>query len=243
MADNLGTAVLKVVADISGFMSGLKQGATSLKDFGEGVRRLGSELTTMGRQLVTIGASMAAALAPVVLIGAEFEETMSSVKAVTIDSMRSIATETNTVGDQFQAMKDRARELGESTTYAATEVATAMKFMGQAGLTSSEIMAGVGDTLDLAKAGMLDLGLAADIVTDIMSAFGLQATDIGRIGDNLAQAARSSNTSVQQLGEAFKFAAPIAGALGQDIEDVSSALAVLAQRKSFSRIIDSWMMT
>lgn len=229
-ARDLGTAVLRIVADVKGLANGLKRGGSMIKQFSGNLRSMSTGLQQVATAAAKVAAVGAALFGPIILQGQQFEQTMAQVKAVTIDSMRAVETETNTVGAQFQSLVDRAREMGATTTFTASQAAEAMNFLGQAGLTAKQVYDAIPDTLNLARAGMLDLGTAADIATDIMSAFALTAKDINRIADNLAQAARSSNTNIEQMGQAFKFVAPIAGALGQNIEQISGALAVLAQR-------------
>ena len=227
----LGEAVLRIVADVRGLRAGLKTGLKELENFSGQVKKLSDSLNSVAVEAGKVSLALGALFAPAIKTAMEFQQTMSTVQAVTLDSMRDIARAGGpAVQEQFQALIDKARELGAETTFSARQVADAMKFMGQAGLSADQVLRGVADTLLIARAGMLDLGQAADIATDVMSAFGLAAEDIGRIGDNLAQAARISNTNVEQMGEAFKFAAPLAGAFGQNIEDISAAFALLAQQ-------------
>lgn len=129
---------------------------------------------------------------------------------------------------EMSALTDQARFLGATTKFSATEAAQGMEFLARAGFDANEVFKGIGPSLNLAAAGALDLGTSADIVSNIMSGFQLSADQTERAVDVLAQTTRSSNTNVQQLGEAMKFAAPIAFTLGRSVEEAAAAVGVLS---------------
>lgn len=185
------------------------------------VKRTGSSFDRLkGKILSTKGAlaGFGAGLAIRKVVGTigGFEKAMSGVQAVT-----------QATGDSFDNMSKKARELGASTVFSATEAAEGMRFLGQAGFDTDEIIQSIEPSLKLAQAGMLGLGEAADIVSNIMSGFRLEADATAAVGDILAATARSSNTDIRQLGEGMKFVAPIAAATGQDIRQVAAAMGVL----------------
>ena len=122
----------------------------------------------------------------------------------------------------------KAKELGATTKFTATESAQAMTFMGMAGWDAEQMLDGMSGMLDLAAASGSDLGLTADIVTDNLTAFGMKAEDTAHFADVLAAAATNSNTSVEIMGETFKNSAAVAGALGYSVEDVSIAVGLMA---------------
>ena len=150
---------------------------------------------------------------------ATFEEAMSSVKAVTG------ATE-----DQMASMLAVARDLGATTRFTATQVAEGMVFLGRTGLNTQEIISALPATLDLATAGVLELGTAADITTNIMAAFGLETEESRTVVDALAAVAAGSNTDIQQIGEAMKFVGPVAKAFKVSMQDTAAAVGVLSDR-------------
>lgn len=152
-----------------------------------------------------------------VMAAAEFEETISTVEALSGAS-----------SDELEELSDMAKLLGTSTKYTATESAEAMTYMAMAGWSASEMLAGMDGVLQLAAASGEDLALVSDIVTDNLTAFGLAASDTGRFADILAAAATNSNTSVSIMGETFKNSASIAGALGYSVEDVAVAVGLMA---------------
>ena len=147
----------------------------------------------------------------------EFEKSMSAVQAVS-----------GATGATFQRMSNLARELGATTTFSANQAAEGLKFLSMAGFTAQESMNSLTATLRLAQAGAMDLGRSADIMSNIMKAMKMEAKDSAKAGDILAQAMRSSNTSIEQLGDAFKYAGGIAGSLGLNLEETTAALSVLS---------------
>ncbi|KAA5540273.1 phage tail tape measure protein [Roseiconus nitratireducens] len=142
-------------------------------------------------------------------------------------AMAQVAAISGATGNQLDSLRDKAKELGSTTQFSASQAAEGMKFLGQAGYSTNEILEGIGPTLSLAAAGALELGQAADIASDVSSAFGLAATDIGRVADVLAVTATSANTNVEMMGETFKYAAPLAKAAGQSLEEMSAAAGLL----------------
>lgn len=152
-----------------------------------------------------------------VSIAGDFQETMSTVEALSGANANDMA-----------ALSEQAKELGATTKYTATEAAQAMTFMGMAGWNAQQMISGMDGVLSLAAASGEDLALTSDIVTDNLTAFGLKAEDTAHFADVLAAAATNSNTSVSVMGETFKQSASIAGALGYSIEDVSTAVGLMA---------------
>jgi len=227
MANNQIDLMLGV--DASGVVKGTKQADAALKAHarqadatGKKVKGLTSNMNKAGKagsflKKLLPGIGGALILTSAIKQIAEFETKMSAVAAVT-----------GAVGLEFEALQKKAREMGASTQFSAGEAAEGMKFLGMAGFETSEIIAGIRPALDLAKAGALGLGEAADIASNILSGFGISATEAGRVADVLAVTAASSNTSIQQLGDGMKYAAPIAASLGISLEDTAAAMGVLA---------------
>lgn len=126
------------------------------------------------------------------------------------------------------ALEKEARHLGATTKFTATEAAEGMLFLARAGFTVSENLQTAGKALKLAQAGNIDLGRAADIVTNIMAGFSEDVDQASRFIDVVAKTANSANTNIQQLGDALKFAGPIAAATGVEVEEASAAIAALS---------------
>ena len=122
----------------------------------------------------------------------------------------------------------KAKEMGATTKFTAAESAEAFNYMAMAGWNAEQMMGGIEGILNLAAASGEDLGTTSDIVTDALTAFGLKASDATHFSDVLAQASSSANTDVGMMGETFKYVAPLAGAMGYNIEDMSAAIGLMA---------------
>lgn len=149
--------------------------------------------------------------------GSNFEAGMSKVQAISGASTA-----------DMQKLTDKAKMMGETTKFSATESAEALQYMAMAGWKTEDMLNGIEGIMNLAAASGEDLATTSDIVTDAMTAFGYGAEEAGHFADVLAAAASNSNTNVAMLGESFKYAAPIAGSLGYSVEDVAVALGLMA---------------
>ncbi|MBR3202757.1 MAG: phage tail tape measure protein, partial [Solobacterium sp.] len=114
------------------------------------------------------------------------------------------------------------------TKFSATEAGQAFEYMAMAGWKTGDMLDGIEGIMNLAAASGEDLATTSDIVTDALTAFGMSAEDSGHFADVLAAASSNANTNVSMLGESFKYAAPVAGALGISAEDTSLALGLMA---------------
>ena len=142
--------------------------------------------------------------------------------------MSQVAAISGATGDDLQALRDKAREMGEKTKFSASEAADAMTYMAMAGWKSKDMISGIDGIMSLAAASGEDLATTSDIVTDALTAFGLSAKDSGHFADILAAASSNANTNVSMMGETFKYCAPIAGALGFSAEDTAEAIGLMA---------------
>lgn len=149
--------------------------------------------------------------------GSEFEAAMSTVEAIS-----------GAEKSQMEELTEKARELSRESIYSGTEVADAMQYMGMAGWRTEQILAGIEPVLNLATASGEDFALVSDIVTDNLTAFNMTAEEAGRMADVMAAAAMNSNTNVAKMGETFKYAGSVAGALDFSIEDVAIATGLMA---------------
>lgn len=149
--------------------------------------------------------------------GMAFDSSMSNVKAV------SRATQ-----EEMDALEAKAEELGAATKFTATEVADAFGYMGMAGWKAGDMISGIYGVVNLAAASNTDLARTSDIVTDSLTAFGEASGEAGRLADIMAAASANSNTNVEMMGETFKYAAPLAGALSYSMEDLAIATGLMA---------------
>lgn len=207
--------------------------AHSLDEYGQAVKETGNAAGSAGSAIDTmrgvLGANFATSALSVVVdklreaagyaveVGKEFEGAMSKVEALS-----------GATGADLEALKDKAAELGRTTSFSASEVAEAFSYMALAGWDTEQMLASISGVLNLAKASEMDLGEASDIVTDYISAFGLSARDAGHFVDVMATAMSKSNTDTAQLGEAYKNVASTAGQFGYSVEETTSALMTMA---------------
>lgn len=150
-------------------------------------------------------------------VGMDFEAQMSRVGAIS-----------GSTTEELELLEAKAKEMGATTQFSATESAQALEYMALAGWKTEDMLGGLSGVMNLAAASGEDLAMVSDIVTDGLSAFGLTASDSSKFADVLAAASSNANTNVAMLGESFKYVAPVAGALGYSIEDTSVALGLMA---------------
>ena len=189
------------------------------------LKKLGGKMVKTGKQMTSAGKTMSAGVtAPVLAIGTASLKTAMDFE-YGMDKVKSISSATASEMDLLTA---KAKEMGAKTKFSATESADAFSYMAMAGWKTQDMLSGIEGIMYLAGATGEDLASTSDIVTDALTAFGLQAKDTNRFVDVLAQTANASNTSVSLMGETFKFVAPVAGALGYSIEDTSTAIGIMA---------------
>lgn len=186
-------------------------------DAGEVLQNVGGKISGAGEKLLPITAGVTALGTAAVKTASDFDSAMSKVAAVS-----------GATGDDLQALRDKAREMGSKTKFSASEAAEAMNYMAMAGWKTNDMLSGIDGIMNLAAASGEDLATTSDIVTDALTAFGLTASDSGHFADVLAAASSNANTNVSMLGESFKYCAPIAGALGFSCEDTAEALGLMA---------------
>ena len=197
-------------------------GAQQVAAVGQTLEKAGAKVTDAGKKLTkTVTVAAVAGLGSVIQTGMEFDAEMSKVKAIS-----------GATGEEFEQLRSKARELGSTTKFSATESAEAFEYMAMAGWKPQQMLEGIGGVLSLAAASGEDLGTTSDIVTDALTALKLEAKDTGKFVDILAAASSSSNTNVSMMGESFKYAAPLVGTMfaetGTQAEDTAIALGLMA---------------
>ena len=213
--------------------------------FGDEVKKAGNDAKESGGKLEKLG-SIAKGIgvvltAAVAAIGAAVKKTVGlindcvEVYADFDDSMRQVAAtmglssdEINKSGGDFEKLSQAAKDAGSSTRYSASEAADALNYLALAGYDANKSIEVMPKVLNLAAAGGLDLAYASDLVTDSMSALGLSSSDLDTFMDQMAKTSQKSNTSVQQLGEAILVCAGTAKMTGQDLDNINTALGVMA---------------
>lgn len=220
-------ALQREIADTKQQLSNLKNEAKqfggviqqALGAVGDKIKSFGSKISGAGKSLLPITGAVVGIGAAAVKTGANFDSSMSKVKAL------SGASET-----EFARLRQAALDAGESTAFSASEAADALGYMALAGWDSEKSIAALPGVLNLAAASGMDLAAASDMVTDYLSAFGLEAEQAGYFSDLMAYAQANSNTSAEQLGEAYKNCAANLHAAGQDVETVTSLLEAMANQ-------------
>ncbi len=198
MTDFDGSIKFDTKIDTSGFESGL------------------AKITKAAAAALSTGA-IAGAFKDVAKTGAQFSATMSQVGAIS-----------GATGADFDALTEKAKEMGAATVFSASQASEAMTYMAMAGWKTADMLDGIEGIMNLAAASGESLAATSDIVTDALTAFGLTAADSGHFADVLAAASSNANTNVGMMGETFKYVAPMAGSLGYSIEDMSVAIGLMA---------------
>lgn len=214
------TVGVKLIADIAQFEAKMRQAQKSTKDFvGEMDRAAkGGNLDAVADQVGMLGLGMVGAAGMVVKSAAEFEKAMSGVKAATHAS-----------AGEMDALKAAALEAGKSTSFSATEAAGAITELSKAGVATADVLGGgLKGALDLAAAGQLDVGEAAETAASAMTMFKLKGKDVPHIADLLSAAAGKAQGSVHDMGAALNQAGLVASQMGLSIEDTTGTLAAFA---------------
>lgn len=225
-------ASLELILKSDKFKAGLQQARDEQGRFiksndgmKEGLKKSEGQMDLTGsaaKRLTRVFAGLTAGISATLIISrsvrefATYERTMATVGAVTGAS-----------ADQFVRLESTARMLGATTAFTAGEAADGLLFLARAGFTVDESIAALPATLNLAIAGMMDLGTAADIASNVASQFGISASNTVVVVDTLVNTANRANTDVLQLAEAMKMAGPVAGSLGRSVEETAAAIGVL----------------
>lgn len=184
---------------------------------GQKMEAVGNSIAGAGKKMMGVTTVIGGVGVAAVKTAADFDSAMSQVAAVS-----------DATGKDFDALRNKAREMGAKTKFSATEAAEAMNYMAMAGWKTEDMLSGIEGIMNLAAASGEDLATTSDIVTDALTAFGLSAKDSGHFADILAAASSNANTNVSMMGETFKYCAPIAGALGFSAEDTAEAIGLMA---------------
>lgn len=188
--------------------------------------RLTDFITAPIRKLMQLVANPITIMMSVAGIGMGARETIQTFRDFEV-GMSAVRSLTRAGKEDFDALKQTAKDLGAATIFSASEASQGMQYLAMAGWEVNEIIAAMPGLLDLAAAGSTELGVAADIVSDVMQAMGMAAGEAGRAADVFAMTATSSNTTIETLGETMKYAAPIAKSFGMELEEVAAIAGIM----------------
>lgn len=214
-ADGCATSIDKFGKEVKDTKSDLEENSSAIEDMNSSFQSLSSLLAAS--KIADAIRAVSDALKECVQTTADFTYTMATVEAT------SGATQ-----EELSALEDQAKEYASNSIFLAQDVANAYQIMAQAGWTAQDMLDGMSGIMNLSAASTEDLGDVTNITVDALTAFGYSASDASRFADVLAEAAAASNTSVALMGNSFEQVASTAGAMGYTIEDVSTALAVMA---------------
>jgi TP901 family phage tail tape measure protein len=208
----------KVNQEIEVQSTGWYKLSKSLAPLGQSLRDAGQKMEAVGKNLsMKVTAPLMGLGAAAVKVGSDFETGMSEVAAIS-----------GATSNDLKRLEEKAREMGATTKFSATEASEGLKYMAMAGWDTTQMLDGLEGVMMLAAASGENLGLVSDIVTDALTAFGMEAKEASQFADLLASASSNSNTNVAMLGESFKYVAPLFGALGYSAEDAALALGLMA---------------
>ncbi len=221
----IGRVISTALQFIDKFTKPSAEAIKNLQKMGREVQKSGRQIQNAGKSISSVGSSVAKSVTlPVAGIAtaavktvADFESAMSEVGAISGASAKGM-----------EKLTAKAKEMGATTSFSASESADAMKYMAMAGWKTRDMTEGIAGIMNLAAASGENLGKASDIVTDGLTAFNMTAKDSSRFADVMAAASSNANTNVSMMGESFKYCASTAGAMGYKVEDISVAIGVMA---------------
>lgn len=238
-AVELRTKINQEEAALKSNQAELKKQQQALEDLADSSDEAGDEIQETGEQARKSSDGftvMKGAIANLVAEGfrkaiqaaKEFTQELVNVGITFDDSMAQVAAVSGATGSDLDRLRDKAKEMGSTTKFTASEAADAFNYMAMAGWKTEEMIGGIDGILNLAAASGTDLATTSDIVTDALTAMGYKAKDAARLADVMAAASSNANTNVEMMGMTFQYAAPIVGALGYNMEDTAVAIGLMA---------------
>ena len=227
MSINVGTAEAYLNLNYNGFTQGIQTATQQLNTFMDNTQSSGDRIEALGGVLSSVGSTLSKTVTPGIMAisaasvnaAASFESSMSNVQALS-----------GATGEELERLSETAKKFGATTQFSASECSDAFGYMALAGWNTEQMISGLPGVLDLAAASSMQLSEASDILTDYISAFSLTAGDATHVADLMAYAQANSNTSTQQLADAFKNCAANANAYGYSMEETTGLLAAFADQ-------------
>lgn len=210
LANYDGSLIFDTGIDNSGFSKGI-----STLEIAAG-NAIGNIAANMIQQISDVVAQIPAQM---VTVGSSFEASMSQVAAT---------MGITSAAEEFETLSAAAKEMGEATKFSASQAGEALNYLALAGYDAEKAVNALPTVLNVAAAGGMELAAASDMVTDAMSALGLETSQMSDFSDKLAVTAQKSNTSVSQLGEAILTVGGTAKNLAGGVTEMNSVLGILA---------------
>ena len=229
--DALQREIVETEQNLRSLETQANQSATAVQKIaatGESLKTTGDNISNAGKKLLPVTATVTALGTASVTTAANFERSMSQVQAtmgITKDSMSTLDGQSVNTMD---ALSNLAKEMGASTAFSATECAEALNYLALAGYSTQEMADTLPTVLNLAAAGGIDLASASDMVTDAMSALGMETAEADTMVDQMAKTASTTNTSVAQLGEGILTIGATAKSIKGGTAELNTALGILA---------------
>ncbi|UCF50251.1 MAG: phage tail tape measure protein [Thermoplasmatales archaeon] len=220
LLDRFSRIAKKIKSSSKKLTQSLNKAALGFKKVTAKIAKSSGKIREVGKNLfykVSLPLTLAGANA--LRMSANFEMAMNNVKALT-----------DATSSDFVKLRNRAKELGQTTKYTATEVADTMGVLAKAGLKTNKILGAISPVLDLATSANLSMASSAEIVTGILAGFQIKVKDLTKVNDVLVQAFTNSKTDLVSLGEAFKYGGSVAKSMGLSLEETSAILATLGKR-------------
>ena len=220
-----------------------KEHSTQAKKSSQGVK---SETDTLKKSFELMGKAGKTAYNGLKTTGEVAMKSIATAATASVSVMGGVATAAFNVGKSFEAgmstvasvsgatdaelekLRAKAKEMGATTAFSATQATDAMNYMAMAGWKTNEMISGIDGIMNLAAASGADLATTSDIVTDALTAFGMTAKDSGEFADVMAAASSNANTNVELMGATFKYVGAAAGAMGYSIQDIAVATGLMA---------------
>ncbi|MGG0619223.1 phage tail tape measure protein [Bacillus altitudinis] len=216
-AVSVGEIVARLELDSSQFSSSVSQAQAQMQQMGNSAQSLSKQMGLVQTAALAVGGAVVAGIGVSVKTAADFEQAMSKVQSIS-----------GATGQDFQDLQNIAMKLGETTKFTATEAAQGLQYLAMAGFSVKDQVGSLPAVLNMAAAASVDMGTSADIVSNIMTGFGIASEDSTYAVDVLVKTMTTANTDLLQLGDAMKYVAPVSTALGFSFEETAAAVAKMS---------------
>ena len=213
----VGEIRARLILDMADWSRSRDQVRNDMSQMGRSSENLSKQMGLVQKASLAVGGAVVAGIGASVKTAADFEAALSNVKAIS-----------GATGQEFEDLKNIASKMGAETKFTAVEAAEGLQYLAMAGFSVKEQVGSLPAVLNLASASNESLGRSADIVSNIMTGFGIKAEESGRAVDVLVKTMTTANTDLGQLADAMKYVAPVANGLGYSMEDTAAAVAKMS---------------